>query len=472
MTVTAGDARARDGGLFIAGRWRPGERSLERRNPAQPGQLIGRFAAASAADVADAYAAATDAGRAWARVPAPHRGEILTRAAGLVERRMAPIAATLALEEGKAIRDARDEVCRAAAVLRRHGTDCQHALGELFPGHVEGTLVRTVREPLGVVCAITPWNLSSAIPAGKLAAALALGNTVVWNPAVVASATAALVTAALVDAGLPAGVMNLVTGTGAETVDALLNGVGLRGVTFTGPAASRRPVELRAAERGLRTRLESGGKNPSVVLADADLDRAAGSIVRGAMLATGQQCTATRRAIVVDEVFDDLAERLIEGASKLRVGDPLEERTDLGPLASAARLRAVTEYFGLAAREGLEPACGGIASDPAEGYFVQPTVFVDVDPASRLATEEVFGPVLTVVRATDTADAVQLANATEPGQSGSIFTRDLATAIRCAGTLDAGVVYLNGESDARPDAQTATAREFFTKAKTVYIEGV
>lgn len=350
--------------LFIGGRWRSSASTSERRNPARPGEVIGRSATASAAEIRDAYAAASGAARAWARVSASDRGDILSRAAGLVEQRADLIAATLALEEGKAIRDAREEVRSAAAVLHRHATDSDDAVG-LFPARLAGTLLQTLREPLGVVCAITPWNLSIAIPAGTLAAALAVGNTVVWNPAVVASRTAALLTAALVDAGLPAGVMNLVTGTGPELRDALLDGEGLRGVTFTGPAATGRHIARQAAERGVRMRLHHGGMNPSVVLADADLDRAARSIVRSATLAAGQRCTATSCAIVVDEVFDEVAERLIERASRLRVGDPLDERTDLGPLASAARFRAVTEFFAAAGQDGLQAACGGTASDPA-----------------------------------------------------------------------------------------------------------
>jgi aldehyde dehydrogenase (NAD+) len=422
--------------------------------------------------VTDAYTAATGAAGEWAGVSAPDRGGLLTHAAELVEQRAELIANTLALEEGKAIRDARDEVRRAAAILGGYGRDCRHPVGELLPGRRAETLRQTVHEPLGVVCAITPWNLSIAIPAGKLAAALACGNTVIWNPAAVASGTAALLTAALADAGLPAGVMNLVPGTGDGLHDALLDGQGLRGVTFTGPAEIGRRLARRAAERGVRMRTDDGGMNLGVVLADADLDRAARSIVRSAMRAAGQRCTATRRAIVVDAVFDEVAERLIESASRLRVGDPLDERTDVGPMASAARFRAMTEYFDMAARQGVVAACGGTASDPAKGYFVPPTVYVDVDPACRLAAENTFGPVLTVVRAADTDDAMRLANATGRGQTGYVFTRDLASGLRCAGTLDAGVVYLNRESAPRPEVLRPTASRFFVKTKAVYIDGV
>lgn len=468
MSVTTG----RDHELFIGGRWRSTVSTLARCNPARPGHVIGRSAVASVTDVADAYTAATGAAGEWGGASASDRGELLTRAAELVQRRAELIANTLAREEGTPIREARDEVHRAATILRGHDRDCRHPVGDLLPGSRAGTLRQTVHEPLGVVCAITPWNLSIAIPAGKLAAALSWGNTVIWNPAKVASGTAALLTAALADAGLPAGVMNLVPGAGVEHHDALLEGQGLRGVTFTGPPAIGRRLARRAAERGVPICLELGGPNPSVVLADADPDRAARSIVRSAMRSGGQRCTATRRAIVVDAVFDDVAERLIEGASRLRVGDPLDDRTDVGPLASAARFRAVTEYFDAAAQQSVEAACGGTTSDPAEGYFVPPTVYVDVSPACRLAAQDIFGPVLTVIRAADTAEAMRHANASGRSHTGCIYTRDLATGLRCAGALDAGAVYLNGGSAARPEALKAAGSDFFVKTKAVYIDGV
>jgi aldehyde dehydrogenase (NAD+) len=223
------------------------------------------------------------------------------------------------------------------------------------------------------------------------------------------------------------------------------------------------------------------------VLADADLDRAAGCIVRAAMLSTGQRCTATSRAIVVDDVLDDVVERLVSGATGLVVGDPLDERTDLGPLSSASQHRRVSEYVDMAARDGLTRACGGRVTDPAEGFFVDPTIYVDVDPSIPIATEEVFGPVLAVIRASDAAQAMRLANDTRYGLSASIFTRDLATALRCADTIEAGVVHLNGESaGAEPHVpfggvkasssgtgeQGKAAREFFTTTKTIYVEGM
>ena len=244
-------------------------------------------------------------------------------------------------------------------------------------------MIQAVRAPLGVVCALTLWNVSIAIPAAMLGATLALGNTVVWKPSAVASGTAALLTAALVDAGLPAGVLNLVTGDDAELDDALLDGEGLRGVSYSGSAAVGRRIAARAAERGIEARLDLAGSNPSIVLADADLDRAASRSVRSAMAATGQRCIATRRAIVVESVFDAVPERIIEVAYALPTGDPIDARTEVGPLASTERFRAAAEYLEIAIGEGLAPACGGTASDPTDGFFVQPTVYIDADP--RLA---------------------------------------------------------------------------------------
>jgi aldehyde dehydrogenase (NAD+) len=469
MPTTTGGARACEDGLFIGGRWRWSAASVERRNPARPEQVVGWSSTASAADVADAYAAAADAAPAWARLPPTERGEVLVRAASLVERRLERFATTLMLEEGKPIGAARRAVRGAAAILRRHGTDAPQRVGELYPGRVPGALIQSLREPRGVVCALTPWNVSIAIPAGRLGAALALGNTVVWNPADVASGTAALLIAALTDARLPVGVVNLVTGGSAEIGNALLSGEALDGVLYSGPAAAGRGVAAFAAERRIAARVDFAGMNPSLVLADADLDGAAGRIVRSAMLATGQRCIATRRAIVVESAFDAMAERIIEAASALRTGDPADERTDVGPLASAERLQAATELLETAIGEGLEPACGGSASSPADGFFVQPTVYVDVDPGSRLAEEEIFAPLLTVTRAADEADAVRLANACEVGLTASIFTSDLASALRCAGDLEARDVHLN---QAPGNVMGAWAREFFTDTKTIYIDGV
>lgn len=290
--------------LLIDGAWRAAAATFERRNPARPGELVGRSAAGSPADVDAAFAAAHAAQPGWAALPAPSRGDVLRRAADLLEARVETVATTLTREEGKAIRDARGEVLRAASVLRWFAGECLQPVGEVVPSAVPGTFLHTTREPLGVVLAITPWNFPIAIPAWKVAAALAFGNAVVWKPAQIASGTAVQLAAAFVDAGLPAGVLNLVTGTARDIGDALVAHPGSDAITFTGSNAVGREIAVRAAERGAKVQLELGGKNPAVVLPDADLARAVACTARAAMLSTGQRCTATSRAIADGDVPD------------------------------------------------------------------------------------------------------------------------------------------------------------------------
>ncbi len=475
----------RDDGLLIGGSWRAAARSFERHNPARPGELVGRSAVATPEDVAAAYAAAHAAARPWRQTLQTQRGAILVRAAELIEQRVDALAAMLAAEEGKALRDARGEVRRAAAIFRFHGGESQQPIGEIYPSATAGTLLQAVREPLGVVCVITPWNFPIAIPAWKLAPALMYGNTVVFKPAEIASGTAVMLAELLQEAGLPDGVLNLLTGYGGELSTALLGAPELDGVTFTGSNAVGRQIAAAAAGAGVKTQLELGGKNPSVVLADADLERATGCITRSAMLSTGQRCTATSRAIVVDELFDELAQRLVDAAERLVVGDPLEEQTEVGPLSGPAQYEKVTTHMRGADGDGLQLATGGQPGDPAGGYFVTPTIYIDVDPRHPVATEEIFGPVLALIRARDEADAIRLANDTRYGLSASVFTSDLRSAMRCAAELQAGVVHVNGETaGAEPHVpfggvkgsssgsreQGKAAREFFTELKTVYIE--
>jgi aldehyde dehydrogenase (NAD+) len=484
-TTTAGAGTT--AGLYIDGHWIEADRHFERTNPARPSEVVGRSALASAGDVSAAYDAAQRAARAWARTPAPQRAEVLVRAAALVAERATEIARMLTREEGKATRDARGEVLRAAAILRYHAGEGTQPIGDVFSSAVENTMIHTVREPLGPIAVITPWNFPIAIPAWKIAPALAYGNTVVWKPAEIASGTAALLVGCLDDAGLPAGVLNLVTGRGREIGDAIVGDPRARAVTFTGSNAVGRGIAARAAESGIKAQLELGGKNPSVVLADADLDRAVGCITRSAMWSTGQRCTATSRAIVVDEVYDEVVDRLVAAAAALVVADPLDEGTDLGPVASRSQFDTVTDYLAVAKAEGLKCVLGGDAGDPENGFFVPPTIYADVDPASRIAVEEVFGPVVAVIRARDPEHALALANDTEYGLSASVFTTDLSTALRATRELEAGVVHVNGESaGAEPHVpfggvkasstgsreQGKAAAEFFTETKTIYFEAV
>jgi aldehyde dehydrogenase (NAD+) len=485
MTIVTDPTTAPARRLLIGGHWRSAGQTFERVNPARPSEIVGRSAAATPSDVDAAYAAAASAAADWRARPAPDRGAILHRAADLVAEREPELATTLTLEEGKAIRDARAEVRRAATILRYFAGECLQPVGAVYPSATCETLIQTIREPLGVVCAITPWNFPLAIPAWKLAPALAFGNTVVWKPAEIASGSAALLAEALHDAGLPAGALNLLTGSAATIGDALISHPAMAGITFTGSNAVGRRIGVVAAERGAKVQLELGGKNAVVVMPDSDLDRAVGCTVRGAMLSTGQRCTATSRAIVVGDCYDEFVERLIAAVNALVVGDPLDESTDVGPVASAAQHQTVRSYLEIARREGLRLACGGSASDPADGYYVEPTVYGDVDPGSRVARDEIFGPVLAVIRAANLDDALEIANASEYGLSASVFTRELNVALDFARRIECGVVHINGEtagaepqvpfggmkaSSSHSREQGKAAVEFFTDVKTIYLE--
>ncbi len=356
-------------GLLVGGEWRDAAQTFRRIDPARPGDETGVFASATAADVELAYGAAADAGTGWRRTTAVARGEILRRAADLLEARVDEAARRLVADIGKPIRDARAEALRACAILRYHAGEALQPEGETYPSAADDTLVMTLSEPVGVVCALTPWNFPLAIPAWKLAPALGCGNPVVWKPATAASGSAVLLAEILVEAGVPPGALNLLTGPGAELSEALTGDPRLAALTFTGSVATGRGLDRAVAGRGVKVQLELGGKNPAIVLADADLADAADQVSRGAMLATGQRCTATSRVYVEERVFDEFAAVLVDRVEALRVDDPYEEATDVGPVASIEQLRKVGGYLDLASADGCEVLSGGGYSEPDRGLL-------------------------------------------------------------------------------------------------------
>jgi aldehyde dehydrogenase (NAD+) len=467
--------------LFVDGSWRAGRGSYARFDPARLPQPTGTFATGSAADVLDAYEAAVRAQPEWGATPAPRRGEVLRRAADLLEEREAGAARRLTEDMGKAIRDAHAEVRRSVAILRYYAGEVHQASGETYPSADPTTTLFTIERPLGVVCAITPWNFPFAIPTWKLAPALAFGNAVLWKPAAAASGSAVLLTEVLVQAGVPAGVLNLITGSGGALSEALTGDERLSGLTFTGSGAVGTGLRRAVADRNVKVQLELGGKNPAIVLGDADLEHAATEIVRGAMLATGQRCTATSRLYVERPVAERLLPLLVDRVERLVVGDPYEEATEVGPLASEQQRDTVAEYLSVAAREGARVLVGGSA---LEGLFVEPTIVCDVAASSRLMREEIFGPVLAVAEVGSFEEAVAAANETEFGLSSAIFTRDLGRALEFARETESGLVHINRETGgAEPHvpfggvkASSSMAREmgtaaraFFTTTKTVYL---
>jgi len=469
---------------YVAGEWRAGSETIEDRNPARPSEVVAEVRAADAELAEDAAAAAADAFPAWRDMPPPARGDILRRAADLLEARAGEIGRDLAREEGKTLGEAVGETGRAAAILRYHAGQTLEPDGETYPSHSPVTFLYARREPLGAVAAITPWNFPIAIPAWKLAPALAYGNTVVWKPAELVPLTSVHLARALADAGLPPGVLNLVLGRSAAVGDTIVRHDALAAITFTGSNEVGRGIQLAATERGKKVQLELGGKNPAVVLADADLEQAAEQVARGAFLSAGQKCTATSRVIVEGGVFAEFAERLVDRARSWKVGDPLDADTAVGPLASEAQLDRVSRYLDGAREEGATSLAGADGA-PDEGYFVRPTVLADVAAESPVASEEVFGPVAALLEASSYEDAVAQANDTPFGLTASVFTRDLGRALRFAREARAGIVKVNQEtaglefqvpfggtkqSSSGSREQGKVARDFFTEWKTVYVD--
>jgi alpha-ketoglutaric semialdehyde dehydrogenase len=414
------------------------------------------------------------------------RGEILYRAANLMEQRVDELGAELTREEGKTLAEGKGEVRRGIAILRYFAGEALQPSGMIYPSANPETFLYSVREPLGVVSIITPWNFPVAIPIWKLAPAVVFGNTVVWKPSELTPLLAARLIEIFIEAGLPPGVLNMVTGDPSEIGDAVTGDPAIDGLSFTGSARVGRMIQAAVTPRGVKVQLELGGKNPVIVLDDADLDLAVEQTLRGAMYSTGQKCTATSRAIVLQDVAEPFTDLLVSRVRELKVGDPLEEQTKVGPLVSSGQFERVLGYLELARQEGHRLLLGGDRVEgEAGGYFVAPTVYADMDPDSRLGQEEVFGPVVGTIRAGSLEQAIEMANSVEFGLSASMFTRDIARAFEFIREIRAGVVHVNSETaGAEPQApfggmkassshsreQGKSAVEFYTDTKTVYLD--
>jgi aldehyde dehydrogenase (NAD+) len=471
---------------FVGGQWRDGVRIAADLNPAHPSERVSDVMQADAVLAAEAVDAAAKSSPGWRATPAPGRGEILRKAADLLEQRAGDVGRDLTREEGKTLVEGIGETRRAVQILRYFAGQTLEPDGETYPSHSAATFLYARREPVGVVSAITPWNFPIAIPAWKIAPALAYGNSVVWKPAELVPLTAVHLLQALVDAGLPGGVLNLVLGKGSEVGDVLVTHEAVQAITFTGSNAVGRAMQRKAIEHGKKVQLELGGKNPAVVLDDADLDLAAEHVARGAFLSAGQKCTATSRVVVQEAVLGPFQERLAALAQSWKLGDPLESDTRVGPLVSADQLESVSGYLDVARQEGARVLAGGGRADGlGDGYYVRPTVLSGLRPESRVVREEIFGPVAALLPASAYSDAVRLANDTRYGLSASVFTNDLSRALRFADDIHAGVVKVNQESagvefhvpfggmqesSSGSREQGKAAREFFTQWKTVYVD--
>lgn len=453
-------------------------------NPAKQGDIIGAFPSATKADTRAAIDAARAAAPAWANLPPPARGAILDKASRILEARQDELAAILTREEGKTRAEALGEVMRARDIFRFYAGEGWRMGGAVLPSNIGGELLYTRREPLGVVALITPWNFPIAIPAWKMAPALVYGNTVVFKPASLAPHSGLVLVEALVEAGIPAGVVNYITGSGRNVGDELVSSPHVHGVSFTGSYNVGTGIYAKAIKNMTRVQLEMGGKNPIVVLNDADLATAVKLTVTGGFGLTGQACTATSRVIVEEGIADAFAAALAEAARNLVVGDGLEPGTQMGPAVSQDQLQTDLEYVGIGKAEGAKLLAGGDIAKEG-GYYVKPTVFDHVEPQMRIAQEEIFGPVISILRARDFDDALEKANAIGFGLSAGVVTNNLQRAFQFANRIEAGVVKINEpttglalqapfggfkHSSANTfKEQGQAAIEFYTRTKTVYV---
>jgi acyl-CoA reductase-like NAD-dependent aldehyde dehydrogenase len=475
---------------FIGGKWVPSctQRTFPNINPANTDDVVGLFQASGPDDVAAAFAAAEKAQPAWAALPAPRRGEFLFKAAEILESQLADAGRDMTREEGKTLPEATGEVKRAINILRYFGGEGSRMFSYQIPSEREHVFCYTMRKPLGVVALITPWNFPSAIPAWKLAPALVAGNTVVLKPASLAPLSALRLVEALEKAGLPAGVVNYVTGSGGTIGDAMLQHGSLRAVSFTGSCDVGNRLYDKATQRRLRVQLEMGGKNPTVVLADANLDFAAATLVNAAFFSTGQKCTACSRAIVERAIYEPLIEILVAKTRALKVGNGLDAGIDIGPAVDESQLETDLKYVDIAQREGAQLLCGGKRLTGAaydKGFFVEPTLFGGVTSGMRIAQEEVFGPVLALMIAEDFDDAMRLANSVRFGLSASIVSNDISRVHQFVNRIEAGLITVNlptagveyqlpfggtKESSFGMREQGPLALDFYTESRTVYMK--
>ncbi|MBB6646169.1 aldehyde dehydrogenase family protein [Halobellus ruber] len=431
---------------YIDGEWRDGDSDDELviRDPADPDDPIVSFSGASRSQAAAAIGAADAASETWGATTPDERDAVMYAVADRIDDHHEELAETLTREEGKPISSSRAEVGRAAELFRFFASFARTAAGDTLPSTDPETVTYTVREPLGTVALVTPWNFPIATPTWKLAAAIATGNTVVFKP----SSETPMIARALVEhleaAGLPEGVVNLVVGSGSTIGDGILTDGRIDAVSFTGSTDVGRHIAGTVAERGIPIQTEMGGKNPQVVLPDADVETAADAAAAGAFGLTGQACTATSRLIVHEDVADEVTAAVVERAEDIETGPGMSD-PDMGPAVSAGQDETNFRYIDVAESEGATLLTGG--GRPAgtdSGYFVEPTVFADVESEMRIAQEEVFGPVLSILTVSDFEEALDVANDVEYGLSASLFTGDMASARRFTEGIEAGVVKING----------------------------
>jgi alpha-ketoglutaric semialdehyde dehydrogenase len=474
---------------YIAGEWvdaASGE-TFESTSPAN-GEAIGTFPRSSAEDVARAVAAAKAAYEDWRLVPAPRRGEILFRFAQLLTEQEEDLSQLMAREMGKVLPEARGDVQEAIDMAYYMGGEGRRLFGQTTPSELPDKFNMSVRQPIGVVGVITPWNFPIAIPSWKILPALVCGNTVVFKPATDTPTLGERFVELLIEAGVPDGVVNVVHGGGGEVGNAIVTHPDVPVITLTGSRETGVQVTKDAADRLKHVHLELGGKNAIIVLEDADLDLAVEGILWSAFGTSGQRCTAASRVIAQERVYDELTSGLVREAEKLRLGVGWEDDTDVGPVINQAALEKIHSYTTIGQDEGATLLTGGeVASGNGldKGFYYRPTIFGDVDPEMRIAQEEIFGPTTAVIKTSDVDEAIRVSNGIKYGLSSSIFTRDVNKAFRAMRDLKAGITYINagtigaevhlpfgGVKDTGNGHREAgqAALDFFTEWKSIYVD--
>lgn len=481
------EVSGRSYGNYIGGEWRPAQsgRTFAIAHAAEHGRTLGHFADSDAADVELAVASADAAFAVWSALPGPDRGSILLRFADLLELDRDELAFRLSAEQGKTLAESRGEVARAAKEARYAAGEASRYAGETVPSERRSVLNTVVRYPIGVVAAIAPWNFPVVTPVRKIAPALAYGCTVVFKPASATPWASARLMELFEEAGVPAGVVNMVTGGGSGVGDPLTRHPRVKGISFTGSTALGLRIQRTAAERLARTQLELGGKNAAVVLDYADLAGAAKQIVSAAFACSGQRCTSISRVVVLQAHAEELTAALLAEIRQLRVGPAWESGVHMGPLVNKEQLEAVQRYVQLGREEGAELLSGGeILRGGAydTGAYMAPALFGGVTESMTIAREEIFGPVLAVIEADTKEDALRIANATEYGLAASVFTGSLNDANQFAARLEAGMVHINHGTSSEAHMPFggvkhsgfgafsigSSNRQFFTENKVIY----
>jgi methylmalonic acid semialdehyde dehydrogenase len=474
---------------FINGEWVESKSTkiFERRNPANHDDVVARIPLSTREEMKQAIAAAKAAFPAWRDTPAPSRGKILFQVVRIMEEQKEELARMLTREEGKALKDALGEVQRAINIAEFMAGEARRINGETFPSEIAKTFTYTIRQPLGVVGAITPWNFPIAIPIWKIAPALVYGNTVVLKPAELTPLCALRIAEIFQQAGLPAGVLNVVLGAGEDVGDELVQNPLVHGLSFTGSTSIGCKIYATGAERQKKVQCEMGGKNPVVVLADADLKMAMESVVGGAFASTGQRCTASSRVVVEEKIADQFVAMLVERTKNFAVGDGLESGMEMGPSVDETQMNTVLKYIEIGKKEGTLLCGGARMTGPKheKGWFVAPTIFDKVDSNSRIAQEEIFGPVLSVIRVKDFDEALEVANSVRYGLSSSIYSTDSNKIFEFVDKIETGMTHVNSptvggeahvpfggtkQSSIGPHEVGHGAMDFYTDTKVVYLD--